>query len=231
MQPIVVIQNNRNDGPGLFEAFARAHGLSLRVVRRFEGEAVPTDIETMSGLCILGSVASANDDEPDFRALETLVREALGRRVPVIGHCFGGQLLARALGGEITRAPHAEIGWSEIQASDLDWFGADRFPMVQWHYETFSLPPGARLVAQSALCANQAFVVDDIHLGMQFHCEVDRPKLDSWLNAKGEREIADNPGVGVQTADAIRAQADHALTRSATVAHTLYTRWARALRR
>lgn len=231
MKPIAVIQNSRNDGPALFATFAHESGLPLRLFRRFEGEAPPADMAPYAGLCVLGSPASANDERPAIRQLEALVRDSVARQRPVIGHCFGGQLLARALGGEITRAPHAEIGWSDIEALSDDWFGELRFPMVQWHYETFSIPPGAELIARGALCAHQAFIAQGLHIGMQFHCEVDAGKLESWLDAQGHEEIAASDSPGVQSPDAIRERARAALHDSARVARNIYRRWARSLQK
>lgn len=229
MQPILVIQNSHNDGPGLFETFAQERAYPLQVIRRFAADRLPADMTLHRGLCILGSPASANDDQADFRHMEQLILDARARRRPVIGHCFGGQILSRALGGSITRAPHAEIGWSTIEAAPSDWFGAERFPMFQWHYERFSVPPGGQLLARSALCEQQAFSVDDIHLGMQFHCEVDEPKLEGWLDRAGCDEMAASPSPGVQSPDAARQQAREALAVSRRVALHLYARWARAL--
>lgn len=229
MSPIAVIQNSRNDGPALFETFAREQGLPLRLFRRFAGEAPPADMTSYSALCVLGSPASANDARPEIRHMEALMRACIARRAPVIGHCFGGQLLARALGGEITRAPHAEIGWSDIEGLSEDWFGEDRFPMVQWHYEAFSLPPGATLIARGELCEHQAFCMDGLHIGMQFHCEVDAAKLESWLDVQGREEIAASASPGVQTPEDIRLRARNALQVSERVARRIYARWARAL--
>lgn len=229
MQPIAIIQNSRNDGPGLFEAFSRQRGYPLRVFRRDENDTLPKAMDGYAALCILGSPDSVNDDVPDFRHMETLVHEAVTRGLPVIGHCFGGQLLARALGGAVTPAPHAEIGWANIRALSPEWFGEEQFPMIQWHYETFSLPPQARLIAHGDLCAHQAFCIDDRHVGMQFHCEVDGPKLESWLDAEGCREIDAANSPGVQPADRIRALAAQSLAASRRVAWRIYERWSRHL--
>lgn len=230
MQPIAIIQNSRNDGPGLFETFIRQRGYPLRIFRRYDGDALPQGIASYAGLCVLGSPDSVNDDVPDFRHLEALILEARALRLPVIGHCFGGQLLARALGGAVTQAPHAEIGWSRISALSSEWFGEEHFPMIQWHYETFSLPPRAQLIARGELCAHQAFCVDDRHIGMQFHCEVDEAKLESWLDIEGCREIAAADSPGVQPADHIRALALQSLATSRRVAWRIYDRWSRYLR-
>ncbi|MFN0313895.1 MAG: type 1 glutamine amidotransferase [Burkholderiales bacterium] len=235
MKPIAVFQNSRNDGPGEFEAFATAHALPLAIHRLYAGDSLPPSMEFFSGLCILGSPKSANDERAEFRQMERLILEARDKRIPVIGHCFGGQILAKALGGSVGPAPVAEIGWSDVSVSSSplarEWFGARRFPMFQWHYETFSVPPGATLLAASEHCAHQAFCADDIHLGMQFHCEVDEVKIEEWLDKTGRTEIASASSPGIQDPEKIRALVPTLLQTSKRTAAAIYTRWAAALTR
>lgn len=230
MKPIAVIQNSRNDGPAQFEVFARENALPLQLFRMYEKEALPARIDDFSGLCILGSPRSVNDDFPLFREMENLVRTAREQRIPVIGHCFGGQMLAKALGGRVQQAPTAEIGWSTIKAHASQWFGAYAFPMFQWHYETFTPPAGTLSLASSTHCDNQAFCVDDIHFGMQFHCEVDEAKIEGWLDAEGRQEIAGAGSPGIQSPEEIRRLLPDLMALSKQVAHHIYSHWARALR-
>ncbi len=235
MKPIAVLQNSHNDGPGEFEVFANSHGIPLAIHRLYAQDPLPESIEPFSGLCILGSPRSANDDREEFRTMEKLILQARRDRVPVIGHCFGGQILSKALGGTVSRARTPEIGWSDVMASSIgaasDWFGAERFPMFQWHYETFSIPPGATLLAASEHCAHQAFCVDDILLGTQFHCEVDELKIEAWLDKEGCTEIGSAQSPGVQDPAEIRALVPPLLQASKRTAAAIYTRWALALRR
>ena len=106
-----------------------------------------------------------------------LVRGALAAGAGVLGVCFGGQLLARALGGEVTRSPHPEIGWFEVHSNHPAL--VPHGPWFQWHFDRFSLPPGAVEVARN-LGTTQAFTLGRA-LGLQFHPEVDRGLVDEWL--------------------------------------------------
>jgi GMP synthase-like glutamine amidotransferase len=178
---------------------------------------------------------SVNDDLPWIPAVLSLIRGAVARDVPVLGHCLGGQLMARALGGRVGRSPAPEIGWQPIAlnadpaaASALDaWFGSDALPAVfQWHYEAFTLPPGATQLASSPACPVQAFALGP-HLAMQFHVEVDAAKLRLWSGALDEAFLeaqAAFPG-SVQSGAAMCERAAGRLTAQQALADRIYRRW------
>ncbi len=135
-------------------------------------------------------------------------RAALGLGVPVLGICFGGQMLAAAAGGEVTRAPRPEIGWTLIDTSDPELIDAG--PWFQWHFDRFTLPAGIPVLARTAL-ANQAFAFGRA-LGLQFHPEVTPAVLDCWLETGGAAALAE-AGVDVgallaQTRQLLGAAAD-----------------------
>lgn len=106
-----------------------------------------------------------------------LVRQALTAGAGVLGVCFGGQLLARALGGEVARSPHPEIGWYEVHSDHPAL--VPHGPWFQWHFDRFTLPPAAVEVSRN-LGATQAFVQGRA-LGLQFHPEVDAALVNKWL--------------------------------------------------
>jgi len=217
--PIAVIQNVANDGPGHFADWAERHNHSLHLVKVWAGEAIPSRIDAYAGLCVLGGPMSVNDPLPHLRDTERLIREAIAADVPVLGHCLGGQLMASACGATIRRAPLAEIGWIDIDthlgAAAQAWFGAERFPIFQWHGDSFDLPAGAQLLASSAYCRHQAFSLGTLHLAMQFHCA----------------EIEASASPGVQPVAAIHSQTPELLPRSRQIADAIYTRWSHGLRR
>lgn len=235
MRPIAVIQHIDNDGPGFFATWCQAQGLPLQVYRMYAGAVLPADLSGHSALCILGGPMSANDALPYFAPLFALVREAVDSGKSVIGHCLGGQLLSRALGATVQASEHAEIGWSTLQATDSalaqEWFGpGPDYVLFQWHGESFSMPPGARQVLRGKHCHNQAYVLGDRHLGMQFHCEVDAPKVRDWI-AAGHQEMQESNSPGVQAAHTILATLAHDITASQALASRIYCRWAQGLPR
>ena len=98
--------------------------------------------------------------------------------IPIFGICFGGQLMARALGGSVARSPKAELGWYEIESDDKTLIPTG--PWFEYHWDRWTLPKGALEIARTEI-ASQAFVMGRT-LGLQFHPEVDPEVLEAWLS-------------------------------------------------
>jgi GMP synthase (glutamine-hydrolysing) len=202
----------------------------MRVFELCHAQPAPSSLDGFAGLALLGGPMSANDDWQPLRDSEQLIREALRDGVPVFGHCLGGQLMSRALGGVVGPADCAEIGWTQIRAVDLPlarhWFGKQEFPMFQWHSDSFSVPEGAELLATGAYCRHQAYALGQLHLGVQFHCEIDRSKIESWLTVEESQDIdlyAHSPAVCRH--QEIRAATAKLLSASQRTAAHMYDRW------
>jgi GMP synthase-like glutamine amidotransferase len=114
-------------------------------------------------------------------------RSAISLGVPVLGICFGGQMLAAAVGGSVSPAPDPEIGWMSVSTSAPDLIEAG--PWFCWHFDRFTLPSGVDVVARTPL-ADQAFSVGRA-LGLQFHPEVNEEVLEAWLASGGEEQLAE----------------------------------------
>jgi GMP synthase-like glutamine amidotransferase len=235
VRPVAIFRFSPTEGPGHFAEWLDREGIPWQLVALDEGAPVPTDTGAYSGVAMMGGPMSANDPFPWSGALTDLLRDAVGERVPVIGHCLGGQLFARALGAPVARSPVPEIGWLHVDVCDAgarrDWFGGlPRFATFQWHYDAFELPAMATRVLTNAFCRNQGYVVDDIHIGFQCHVEMTRALVESWLET-GANELPAASGATVQSAADIRRDLDARLAALAEVADGVYARWARALRR
>jgi GMP synthase-like glutamine amidotransferase len=110
------------------------------------------------------------------------MEDALARDIPVLGICFGGQHLARVLGGTVARASRPEVGWLGVESLDPATVAPGRY--LQWHRDAFTVPPGARLLARSPVSA-QAFR-HGRHLGVQFHPEVTPAIALDWATSYPE---------------------------------------------
>jgi GMP synthase-like glutamine amidotransferase len=115
-------------------------------------------------------------------------RSLISRGVPTMGICFGGQLLAAALGGSVERAPIPEIGWVSV-ASGTSELLIDAGPWLAWHFDRFTVPAHVPVVARTAV-ANQAFVSGRT-LGLQFHPEVTDSVLQAWLDSDSDAQLAE----------------------------------------
>lgn len=238
MQPILIFRFSQTEGPGYLARFLDQEGLPWVQRNVDAGDGVPPSINGYAGLILMGGPMSVNDDLPWIPQVLELIRQAVAADVPVLGHCLGGQLMSRALGGAVTRNPTKEIGWGSVRrtedAAGSDWLAGlpAEFEVFQWHGETFSLPEGARHLLRGDYCTNQAFVLNDRHLGLQCHVEMTDSMIRAWCEA-GAGEICDSQGASpaVQSAVDMQEGTGARLERLHGVADVLYRRWARGLAR
>lgn len=231
LRPVLVLQHTHEDGPSFLGTWLDRQGVPWSCRNAEAGDAYPDGLDGWRALAILGGEMSANDDLPHLRQAEALIREAVARGVPVIGHCLGGQLMARALGGRVQASPAPEIGWCDVRVLDgpqaTAWFGdVTGWRAFQWHHDAFTLPPGATALATSDACPWQAFALGP-HLAMQFHVEIDAEKLDRWSRAVDARWVAarDRHPASVRDGAAMRDEAAVSLAPQQRLAERLYARW------
>lgn len=230
-EPVLILQNLTSDGPGYLGTWLAAQGIAFDVFNSEAGDAYPWSIGGYRALALMGGEMSANDELPSLRQAERLILQAMDAHIPVIGHCLGGQLMARALGAKVRASPKPEIGWQTLQVADTPaaraWFGEPGARTVYlWHGESFDLPDGAELLASTAACPHQAFSIGP-HLAMQFHVELDATKLAAWsasVDPGFERLQREHPA-SVQAGATMRAQAVTALPAQQRLADQLYRRW------
>ena len=235
MNPIAIFRHVRSEGPGYFATYLEQRSIPWTLIALDDGAAVPRDAAAFSGLGFMGGPMSVNDDLPWIAPALGLICDALRKDVPVIGHCLGGQLMARAFGGEVTRAPVAEIGWGEVKVADNSvaaaWFGAlEAFEAFHWHGEAFSIPPGGTRVLASRHCENQAFAFGK-HLGLQCHVEMTEDLVRLWCRGGREeiRRRAASPGV--QPAEEILRDLAPRVERLHAAADRVYDRWCEGISR
>jgi len=189
------------------------------------------DLREAAGIVVFGGDMNADeiDRHPYLAHERELLAHAVETGVPVLGVCLGGQLLARALGAEVTLSPVTELGFSTLHptavAADdplLSAF-ADGDRVFHWHRDTFAIPDGAVLLATGDDVANQAFRYGDHAWGIQFHPEVTAPNLDYWIDAVRDQLV---PEWGT-TAESLREQIERYLPAQQERAETFFTSFAK----
>ena len=228
---VLILQNLTPDGPGYLGQWLSEQRIAFDVFNTEAGHAYPERIDGYDALALLGGEMSANDDLAPLRQAERLILQARDADVPVLGHCLGGQLMARALGAPVTMSPAPEIGWQTMTVADTPqaraWFGEEReLTVYHWHRESFALPRGAELLASTVACPNQAFALGK-HLAMQFHVEVDAGKLGVWSASTDPsfQRLQRDHAATVQSGAAMCAQAVQALPAQQRLADRIYRRW------
>ncbi|WP_037673486.1 type 1 glutamine amidotransferase [Streptomyces globisporus] len=206
---VLVVQHEEDAGPGLVGEHLVRAGLRLDVVRAWRGEALPGTPGGHAGLIVLGGAVNCEDDEaaPWLPGVRALVREAVAGEVPLLGICLGGQIVAHALGGSVSRRPQGpEVG--AVPLRRLPAAGGDPVlggvpegaPAAQWHWdEVVRLPAGAVPLLTGDDCPYQAFRVGGAAWAVQFHPEVGAETVAAWAAADGEqlRSAGGDPGAAV----------------------------------
>ncbi len=236
MRPVAIFRHSRTEGPGYFAIFLERHGVPWRLIAVDENEPIPATAAEFSGICLMGGPMSVNDPLPWIEPVCALIRSAVDKGVPVIGHCLGGQLLSKALGGYVTRNPVKEIGWGAVWPAAggaiKRWLGdlaGENIPVFHWHGETFSLPPDSARLLESAWCANQAFAYGP-HLGMQCHVEMLPEMIESWCKSWKD-EVHDLGALppSVQPPEAMQAEIALHLPAMRRLADQLYSVWLKGI--
>lgn len=228
MKPIYLFRHLAWEGPGYLATFLDRHGIALHLVPIDEGAAPPSTVDDAGALVFMGGPMSVNDPLPWIDQECDLIREAMARNMPVLGHCLGGQLIAKALGGTVSANPVREVGWFAVEqrpeGRDNPWLQdlPTRFEVLHWHGETFSVPAGATPLLRSAHCVNQAFSMGSA-LALQFHVEMTEAMVEQW--ATHNREDLAHPSRTVQTPEQLRENLSARVAALNRIADRLYTRW------
>jgi GMP synthase-like glutamine amidotransferase len=174
---VLILQHEEPSPPGYVTEWLGEHDAEVDVVRIDEDDRA-VDPTVYDLIVSLGSEFAAFDDSKPFvRREAALMATAVDADVPVLGLCFGGQMLARVLGAQLFRGERSEIGWLPVRSADPGLVPDG--PWFQWHFDSFTVPPSATLIAESDI-GPQAFVAGR-SLGLQFHPEVTTQIMDDWV--------------------------------------------------
>jgi GMP synthase-like glutamine amidotransferase len=234
MKPIALFQHSGYAEPGFVTNYFDEKDVPWVLYRLDHGDRVPLHASGYAGLCFLGGAMSVNDPEPWIQEEVALIKDADRQNIPMVGHCFGSQLMAKTFGATVTRNAVKEIGWGRLtpHLNDVarDWLGdvGASIASFQWHGDTFSLPPGAEHILSSEFCINQAYVIRNLHLGMQSHLEM-TPELVRKCAVKGaseiEKYIAAHGDASVQPVERMLEDLDARTREINLTMRRLYDRW------
>ncbi|MDA8361150.1 MAG: type 1 glutamine amidotransferase [Gammaproteobacteria bacterium] len=228
MKPLVIFRHAPGEGPGYLGEVLKRRGVPFEMICVDQGQAMPSTVDAWSGLVFMGGPMSVNDPLPWIGQATGLIRAAREQDLPVLGHCLGGQLISKALGGTIARNPVQEIGWgpvTQVAAAAGRRYFADlppTFEVFHWHSETFSIPEGATLVLTGPHCRHQGFVMGRM-LGLQCHIEMTARMIENWIGNTEDHALGST--ASVQTAEAMRTGMDHRLAALHRVADAIYGVW------
>jgi GMP synthase (glutamine-hydrolysing) len=234
MRRVLVLQHVAVEPLGTLLPLIKSYGLRIRYQNFERDPHAQPQLDGYDAVIVLGGPMSAWDDDgyPHLATETQVIADAIVRGTPVLGICLGAQLLARALGSKLLRAPTPEIGWHPVAptlaAREDPIFQAfeETEQVFQWHSDTFELPEGAVQLARSAAngCAQQAFRYGDCAYGLQFHLEVDAPLIERWLNTPQlcrEMERLPNPIEPAALRDATRTH----IGRSVRLSDAVFSRF------
>lgn len=228
MSDILIFRFEETNGPGYFGHFLDARSMPYRVVKVDRNEAVPSSIDGTPALVFMGGGMSVNDDLDWIPPILDLIRQGARRDIPMLGHCLGGQLISKALGGEVRKFPPNEIGWLPVDIVDNGAAPAWRDGMAptqrvfQWHNETFSIPPGATHLFSSDACPNQAFQIGNT-LGLQFHLEILPQMVNDWARLFIDEKHT--PSATIQSRQCMTEDLDRKFESSTALADRIYHHW------
>jgi GMP synthase-like glutamine amidotransferase len=228
MKPIHIIRHEEWIKAGHLSDTLEARAIPYTITAIDRNEPVPESLHGMSGLALLGSTYSVNDGYSWVNDEITLIKKALDADVPVLGHCFGAQLMSKAMGGDVYAMSAKEIGWhiaERLHSDEADhWLGdaGNAFELLVWHHDAFTMPPGATPLFKTAFCPDQAFVYGD-NVATVPHLEVTADMLEEWLNIYGYdlEPVSDT----VNSPEEIRRNMSVRVDAMHRASNRLYERW------
>ncbi|MCV2865450.1 type 1 glutamine amidotransferase [Albidovulum sediminicola] len=181
-----VLRTAMGDYPDMFMRLLADRGLTFKTFH-VEGMEFPSGVHDCDGWLITGSRHGAYEDHPFIKPLEDFIRKAYAERVPVVGICFGHQIIAQALGGKVEKF---KGGWA-VGPQDYD-FGGETVKLNAWHQDqVVERPAAAERIGTNAFCENAALLYDDRAYTVQAHPEYGDDFIDGLMRTRGKGLVPD----------------------------------------
>ena len=232
MKPVAILQHEASQGPGILLHHLQQQGIEHVLIDPCVQGSAPICARDYSGIIVLGSNHCANEQLRWIEDERCLLKNALACDVPVLGHCFGAQMLARAMGARVWRNPCPNIGWGRVWISRSAQQLMDlpaQATIFNWHYDTFEIPQGATRTMYGTHCLNKGFV-HGRYWAFQGHLEVTEQSIGDWCRA-GHDELLFAYGPAVQSEAQILQQLHIHLGLLHATALRTYGAWASKLSR
>ena len=229
---ILVFQHVPYEPLGTLDPLLKESGFRIRYVNFGRNPHVRPALDKYAALIVLGGPMNADqiDHYPNLLAEVEIIREALARDMSVLGICLGAQLLAKALGGRVTRNSAREIGWCDVELTPegsadpvLSAFST-RQEVFQWHEDGIELPAGAVHLARSPASNVQAFRHGEHAYGFQFHLEVDASLIERWLTVPENQAVLAQEQGSIEV-DTIRRQTPASIGALEALSKETFRRW------
>jgi GMP synthase-like glutamine amidotransferase len=174
------------DYPEMFQRLLAGHGFTFKTWRVLEGE-FPPDVHAADGWLITGSRFGAYEDHPWIPPLEEFIRASYAAHVPMVGICFGHQIIAQAMGGKVEKYTK---GWA-VGPTEYD-FGDQKVVLNAWHRDqVVQVPEMAEVIGTNEFCANAALLYDDRTFTVQAHPEFRPEFVDGLMKVRGKGLVPD----------------------------------------
>jgi len=190
---ILIIKHVEIEGPGLIEYCLDQENISYQILELKPGIHLPK-LDDFTHIVLLGGPMNAYEEDryPFLKDEDLFIKEAIQRGKRILGICLGAQLIAKALGAKVFKAPVKEIGWHDVSLTRIGSIDPlfshlpKTFSVFQWHEDTFEIPHHAILIATSSLIPDQAFRYGENAYGLQFHLEVTEEMIREWMETYKE---------------------------------------------
>ena len=197
---VLIIKHVDIEGPGLIEYCLNQRRLPYQVLCLDSDARLPRP-EGFTHIILLGGPMNVYEEDryPFLKDEDLFIKEAVQRGKFILGICLGAQLIAKALGAKVFKAPVKEIGWFDVSLTEIGLQDPlfsnlpKTFPVFQWHEDTFDIPKSAKLIATSSSVPHQAFRYGDNAYGLQFHLEVTEEMIQEWMKTYEEELKGSQP--------------------------------------
>jgi GMP synthase (glutamine-hydrolysing) len=193
MTSVLIIKHIDIERPGLIEDCLRQEKIPFYVLNLESGLHLPK-LDDLTHIVILGGPMNVYEEDryPFLKDEDLFIKEAIQKGKTLLGICLGAQLIAKALGAKVLKAPVKEIGWYDVslteEGSKDPFFSylTNTFPVFQWHGDTFEIPKLGKLIVTSSSVPHQAFRYGEGVYGLQFHLEVTEEMIQEWMETYEE---------------------------------------------